>query len=105
MLRIVSTSITHEDDFTAIDHKVEGTVQLAGNSSWGYNGSQIVNVTGITVIEGETYKMIYVTHDTTWEIYTDSGFEKAISELLGYNVIFTEQGMQEDHTACMEAFT
>ena len=47
--------------------------------------------------------MIDVAHDTTWDIYTDSGFESAISKVLGYDVTFTEQGMQQDNYASMEA--
>ena len=35
-------------------------------------------------------------------IYTDNGFEKAISNLLGFEVQFTEQGMQDDGYASME---
>ena len=84
------------------------TVELAGDSIWGYAGSSTVTVRSITV---ETYdddddmqddKSISVAHDSTWEIYTDSGFEAAISDKLGYSVVFTEQGMQEDGTASME---
>jgi hypothetical protein len=47
--------------------------------------------------------MVNVTHDSTWDIYTDSAFEAAISEALGFTVGFTEQGMQEDEFASMEA--
>ena len=35
-------------------------------------------------------------------MYTDSGFEEAISAKLGEQVMFTEQGMQEDGVASME---
>jgi hypothetical protein len=45
---------------------------------------------------------VYVEHDTAWEIYTDTGFEAAISAKLGYAVEFTEQGMQEDGVASLE---
>ena len=86
------------------------TVQLAGDSIWGYAGTQTVTVKKIIVETFEDdandymhdYKSIYVEHDTTWEIYTDSGFESAISAALGYEVQFTEQGMQEDGFASME---
>ena len=78
------------------------TVQLAGDSIWGYKGPQTVSVSDIAVYEDEDYKMIDVVHDTTWEIYTDSGFEAAISKALGYDVTFTEQGMQQDGVASME---
>jgi hypothetical protein len=38
----------------------------------------------------------------SWRLYTDSGFAEAVSELLGFEVSFTEQGMQEDGCASME---
>jgi hypothetical protein len=77
-------------------------VQLAGDSIWGYKGPQTVTVTGIRVIEEDDFKLVYVEHDTAWEIYTDTGFEAAISAKLGYAVEFTEQGMQEDGVASLE---
>ena len=80
------------------------TVTLAGDSIWDYAGPQTVTVSDISVYTDEDdYKSIYVEHDTTWDIYTDTGFESAISEVLGYAVQFTEQGMQEDCYASMEA--
>ena len=80
------------------------TVTLAGDSIWGYEGPQTVTVTDISVYadEYDGYKSIEVAHDSTWNIYTDSGFEDAISAKLGYDVQFTEQGMQEDGVASME---
>jgi len=86
------------------------TVELAGDSIWDYDGPLTVTVSSITVETFEDdanefmhdYKSIYVKHDTAWNIYTDSGFKKAISEALGYDVTFTEQGMQEDGFASME---
>jgi hypothetical protein len=53
--------------------------------------------------ETSGYKDIVVMHDSTWDIYSDSAFEAAISAALGYDVGFTEQGMQEDERASMEA--
>ena len=35
-------------------------------------------------------------------MYTDSGFEKAISEMIDMEVSFSEQGMQEDGMAHLE---
>ena len=83
------------------------TVELAGDSIWGYAGSSTVEVRSITVEtyddeDMQDYKSISVAHNSTWEIYTDSGFEAAISDKLGYSVVFTEQGMQEDGMASME---
>ena len=79
------------------------TVTLAGDSIWDYEGPQTVTVSSIDVYEDEDgYTSINVEHDTTWNIYTDSGFESAISNLLGFDVQFTEQGMQDDGYASME---
>ena len=80
-------------------------VQLAGDSIWGYEGPQTVTVSDISVYTDEDlgYTSIEVEHDTTWDIYTDSGFESAISKALGYDVTFTEQGMQQNGMASMEA--
>ena len=79
------------------------TVTLAGDSIWGYEGPSTVTVTDIKVWdEDPDYRLIEVMHDSTWDIYTDSGFEAAISEQLGYPVSFTEQGMQADGIASME---
>jgi hypothetical protein len=82
------------------------TVTLAGDSIWEYEGPMTVTVTDISVYTDEDeefgYTSISVEHDASWRIYTDSGFEAAISEKLGYGVQFTEQGMQQDGVASME---
>ena len=52
--------------------------------------------------EDDSYRSVNVEHDGPWTIYTDSGFEKAISQMVGFEVDFTEQGMQEDGMASME---
>ena len=92
------------------EHSVTGSVQLAGDSIWGYTGPSTVEVTGVQVVEtryadepAEVYTSVNVTHNTTWDIYTDSGFAEAISKLLGFAVQFTEQGMQDDNYASLEA--
>jgi hypothetical protein len=41
-------------------------------------------------------------YEGSWRLYTDSGFERTVSELLGEQIYFTEQGMQEDGYASME---
>ena len=86
-------------------------VELAGDSIW---GCDIESVTVNKIIiktyeedieEGIDYKAIWVEHDGgegSWRMYTDSGFERAISERLGEPVQFTEQGMQADGIASME---
>lgn len=90
-------------------------VTLAGDSIWEYDGPSTVTVAAIhlyyvdedyntveATAEGARLLDVHVAHDTDWRIYTDSGFERAISEKLGFEVMFTEQGMQENGLASME---
>lgn len=108
MLKITNKTVERDDNegYTYTSYDVEGYAQLAGDSIW-YEGGEQMNlkakVTHIGVTEyDEGYRRIYVTHDRVWEIYTDTGFERSISEVLGFDVSFTEQGMQDDEMASME---
>jgi len=93
---------------TVTEYAVEGSVKLAMDSIWDYTGKDTVRVDSIQVREtvyeddGCVSTMVNVEHDATWNIYTDSGFERAISTALGMDVTFTEQGMQDDCYASME---
>ena len=92
------------------------TVELAGDSRWDYEGPSTVTVTNIEIsrytaedvadwadyAEVGDVQHVSVEHDASWRIYTDTGFEAAISRVLGFDVQFTEQGMQEDGYASME---
>ena len=112
MLNITKTHTSVEknanETINYTTYEVDGNVKLAMDSIWDYNGSDTVAVKSIQVIEtvnvddDYSYKMVNVEHDTTWEIYTDSGFENAISKTLNMDVSFTEQGMQDDELASME---
>ena len=77
-----------------------------GSSIWEDTSNKQVHVTAISVThnsyDDSIGTSVYVKHDSNWEIYTDRGFEAAISEVLGFNVQFTEQGMQDDNLASME---
>ena len=99
---------------TTYDCNVE--VQLAGDSIWDCE-IEAVTVTSIHIHEtfyedGDSSIHIAVCYDVdgvsgeevegSWRMYTDSGFANAISELLGTQVFFTEQGMQDDGYASME---
>ena len=113
MLKITNTNTRTESvaDLTnkITEHSVTGSVQLAGDSIWGYTGPSTVDVSAIQVIESvyaddnTTSTLVNVTHNTTWDIYTDSAFENAISKVLGFAVSFTEQGMQDNNYASLEA--
>jgi hypothetical protein len=101
--------VTQEDDTTNTEYKCNVKVQLAGDSMWDCN-LKTVTIKSIHIAEtdwgdGDTSTHIAVVHtgkDNSWRIYTDSGFEAAVSELLGTSVSFTEQGMQDDGYASME---
>ena len=82
-------------------------IETAGDSYWRESGSEIVSIHSITIreydMDDEHYFDVYVRHDSEWTIYTDSGFERAISDAIGHEVRWSEQGMQEDGFAHLEA--
>ena len=110
-LTFVSTEV--EDETTNTEYKCNVEVQLAGDSIWDCE-LETVTVTSIHISEtdwgdGDTSIHIAVCYDVdgsevegSWRMYTDSGFTDAISALLGTDVSFTEQGMQDDGYASME---
>ena len=106
--------LAEDDEIQAIPAKV---VELAGDSIWDRDGSnpKSVKVSKVSILdpyggsdpymaddEDDGYRKVDVEHDGPWSIYTDSGFEKAISKMVGFEVTFTEQGMQQDGMASME---
>jgi hypothetical protein len=105
MLTVISSAVEQEDEAVVTRMEVAGTAVLDGTSIWGYdykrNGMEVA-CTDITVYDYGDYKDIHVAHNAGWQIYTDAGFEHSISAVLGYNVAFTEQGMQDDGFASME---
>lgn len=96
--------------------KVDKHVDLAMDSIWDKEkeNPEKVYVKNITINNpyeqggymdndpDDGYRDVRVEHDGPWSIYTDTGFEKAISDMVGFKVDFTEQGMQEDGMASME---
>ena len=102
MFKIVDV-VKHDKDTIETTYEGVFEVALAGDSLWGDTKGVSVTVTGARVFEENGYKTISVEHDSGWEIYTDTGFERAISAALGFDVGFTEQDMQEDGIASMEA--
>ena len=106
MLTLVSKT-TDNEGMTHTEYACDFVAHCAGNSLWADTTGLQVRVTSIDIFEGgehygEGYKQVDVTHDADWEIYTDSGFEEAISTALGFAVRFTEQGMQDTNFASME---
>lgn len=112
MLTIKNKTVNTEDGACTHTHyDVEGYAQCDGTSIWGYEGDLKVAVSSIDVFvedygDGDYGTMIYVAHNAggngDWRIYTDRGFEDSISKALQTDVMFTEQGMQDDGVASME---
>jgi len=113
-LTLAGTETNTDSISTTYDCNV--LVQLAGDSIWDCE-LEAVTVTSIHIheqwwdeLEGDSSIHITVCYtvngDTeyegSWRLYTDSGFVDAISTLLGTEVMFTEQGMQDNGYASME---
>ena len=96
MLTITKTHTSVETDGnetnTFTTYETTGSVKLAMDSIWDYEGADTVNVSSIQIIDsvdnedGTSWKQVNVEHDAKWEIYTDSGFENAISEAINLDV-------------------
>jgi hypothetical protein len=113
--KLTLVGVTKEDDTTNTEYTCNVDVQLAGDSIWDCDIEK-VTITSIHIAEtdyngdGDTsihIRVVYTVdgeeeYEDSWRIYTDSGFEAAVSTLLGTTVFFTEQGMQQDGYASME---
>jgi len=113
--KLTLVGVTQEDDTTNTEYKCKVKVHLAGDSLWDCD-IETVTITSIHIAEtdydGDISTHIAVCYDVdgvdgadvegSWRLYTDSGFEDAVSTLLGTSVSFTEQGMQDDGYASME---
>jgi hypothetical protein len=113
--QLTQTSVETDEDMITTTYTCDVEITLAGDSIWDCNLER-VQLKTICVTEGvaggdyDGYVSInaYYTvdgdaeYEDSWRMYTDSGFEEAVSELLGYTVFFTEQGMQEDGMASLE---
>ena len=80
-------------------------IELAGDSIWDRDepNPKTVTVTDYKFEKDEEgYVSLYVMHNGPWTIYTDSGFEKEMSEIVGMDLSFSEQGMQDDGVAHLE---
>jgi len=92
-----------DDDYKTQEYACDFVVTCAGDGLWGCEAGRRVRVTGVSVVEEAGYKHLSVTHDSTWDVYTDKAFAQAITAAVGYDVGFTEQGMQEDGCASLES--
>jgi hypothetical protein len=116
-LTLVSTEV--EDGETRSTHySCDVRASIAGDSIWDceITDADDVRITNIYINEGvdggdmDGYRHIAVVYtvngeeevEESWRLYTDNGFEATVSELLGEEITFTEQGMQDDNYASME---
>ena len=113
-LTLAGTETNEDSISTTYNCNVE--VQLAGDSIWDCE-LEAVTVTSIHIheqwwdeLEGDSSIHITVCYNVngdteyegSWRLYTDTGFAETISTLLGTEVMFTEQGMQDNGYASME---
>jgi hypothetical protein len=117
--KLILVSKEVEDNMLLTEYKCNVKVQLAGDSIWDCEIER-VTITGIHIAEtfdedededdisthiGVTYEVDGADGEEvegSWRLYTDNGFSDAVSALLGTDVDFTEQGMQDDGYASME---
>ena len=113
--QLTQTAVETDEDFVCTTYTCDVEITLAGDSIWDCDLER-VQLKTICITEGvaggdyDGYISInaYYTVDGdeapegSWRMYTDSGFTDVVSELLGFEVSYTEQGMQEDGMASLE---
>jgi hypothetical protein len=114
-------SVDTDEDFVTTTYTCDVRARLAGDSIWDceLTDADDVRINTICVTEAvaggdyDNYRIVNVCYtvigfddmealDGSWRIYTDTGFAETVSELLGEEIYYTEQGMQEDGVASME---
>ena len=104
--KLTLTGVQFDDNCVVHDYECDFIAECDGSSLWSDTENKQVRVHSISVIhtasDDEFFTEVHVGHDSTWDIYTDKGFEEEISAALGFDVSFTEQGMQDDGFASME---
>jgi hypothetical protein len=114
-------SVETDEDFVTTTYECDVRANIAGDSIWDceLTDADDVRINTICVTEGvpggdyDSYRSVNVCYtvngfddmealEGSWRLYTDTGFEATVSELLGEQIYFTEQGMQEDGYASME---
>jgi hypothetical protein len=114
-------SVETDEDFVTTTYKCDVRANIAGDSIWDceLTDADDIRINTICVTEGvaggdyDSYRSVNVCYtvngfddsealEGSWRLYTDSGFADTVSELLGEQIYFTEQGMQEDGVASME---
>jgi len=113
--QLVQTDMTVDEDMITTTYTCDVEIVLAGDSIWDCDLERVqlktICVTvGVEDSDYDGYVSINAYYEVdgdaefegSWRMYTDSGFTAAVSELLGYEVCYTEQGMQDDGMASLE---
>jgi len=107
MTKLTLHKFERHEDMTTVRFDCDLFVTCAGDGLWGCEAGRRVRVFTIDVSTrssgDDVCVQVSVGHDSDWDIYTDTAFERAISDALGFRVRFTEQGMQDNERASMEA--
>ena len=113
--QLTQKEVETDEDFVNTTYTCDVEIVLAGDSIWDCDIER-VQLKTICISEGvaggdyDGYITINAYYEVdgeeeyegSWRMYTDSGFTDAVSELLGYEVSYTEQGMQDDGMASLE---
>ena len=104
----VISKIVDENGTKAEHYSVDAVLECSGEGAWVERAGHKVHVTGVRKVEytdedgDDIPALVYVKHDSDWQIYGDVGFLDAICKLTGWELDWTEQGMQEDKQASLE---
>lgn len=124
--KLTLVSIESDDDTRCTHYRCDVRATITEDSIWDceLTSADDIRIRDIYVNEGIeaasdttdgnlTYRHIAVYYtvngfddvealEDSWRLYTDTGFADTVSELLGEEIYFTEQGMQDDGYASME---
>ena len=85
-----------DDEESVVEHTVVGNVKLA-------DGKVIEVYSVVTRTNTDGYMYVGVQHDAVdYKLYRNKEFPVHISNLIGTEVDFTEEGMQDDEYASLE---
>ena len=88
MKKLVLNNIEKDDDRILMRFDCDFTVTTAGDGYWGCEAGRKVRVSTIDLISQAYCKgvdlHVRVGHDSDWDIYSDTGFVKAISGAVGF---------------------
>lgn len=96
-------AVEYDEDYTGYFYTCNEQVQCGGEVLWGYTqAGDVLTVTGVNVYVRDDYCDVSVTLAEERVVYTDKLFAQAVSKLLGMDVDYTEQGMQDYGHVSME---